>query len=286
MGVAAGALGLGVAGAVPAFASSGSLTAAAQPLDQAVDPVVAGLVYTSLDAFAFDTAQAASTPTRLYQEATGMQPSTAPAYIYAPLPIPIGSIVKQINVCYQVQPIISIGRRSFDGTFTDLTTPTSLAAGGGVKSQTLNVTAELTANASYSIKAFCSAGDSILGMTIGYIPPAQAFIPYTGASPRVFDSRTTTKFDVDEERTIDLSSHLIPTARAAVVNVTAAETEGGGFLAAFTDGITWPYNSTVNFAANQNIANAAIVTMTGGKIKVRCGVARAHVIVDVIGSLL
>ena len=37
-------------------------------------------------------------------------------------------------------------------------------------------------------------------------------------------------------RTIDLSSKLIATARAAVVNVTATQTAGPGFVAAFADG--------------------------------------------------
>jgi len=34
------------------------------------------------------------------------------------------------------------------------------------------------------------------------------------------------------------------------------------------------------------VANAAVVTMAAGRIKVRAGVNGAHVIVDVIGSLL
>jgi hypothetical protein len=137
------------------------------------------------------------------------------------------------------------------------------------------------------MKVFCSAGASILGMEIGYIPPAQAFLPYTGNQPRVFDSRDTTKFCANEERVIDLSSRLIATARAAVVNLTATDTDGPGFLAAFRDGITYPGNSSLNFtAAGATVANGVICQMTNGKIKVRTGPAGSHVIVDVIGSLL
>ena len=125
-------------------------------------------------------------------------------------------------------------------------------------------------------------------MTIGHIPAAQAFIAYTGSqSPRVFDSRPFAKFAANEERVIDLSSRLISTARAAVVNLTAAETAGAGFLAAFTDGIAWPGNSSVNFnGPDQSAANGVLVAMTAGRIKVRCGPNASHVIVDVIGSLL
>ena len=268
---------------VPAFAGTPN-----GEIDALLDPTIAGLVYLPLDAFAFDTATVGATPYRLYQEVTGMQPSSPAEYIYASLPITIGAVVKQINVAYQGQPIISISRRTLGGAFVDVTTPTSLAAGGGAKTQSLNVTADLTAGATYCVRVFCSAGDSILGMTIGYIPAAQAFIAYTGSqSPRVFDSRPFAKFAANEERVIDLSSRLISTARAAVVNLTAAETAGAGFLAAFTDGIAWPGNSSVNFnGPDQSAANGVLVAMTAGRIKVRCGPNASHVIVDVIGSLL
>lgn len=286
--------GLTAAGALGAVTASSLVagTAAAAPGDQteALDPTVAGLVYVTLDAFAFDTAQAASTPYRLYQQATGMQPSTAPAYVQAALPIPVGSIVKQINVSYQGQPIVSIDRRNFaDAAFAPVTDLFVTAAGGGVKTQSFSTTTELTHGGSYSLRVFCSAGDSVLGVSVGYVPPAQAFIPYTGSAPRAIDTRNagSTKFGANEERVVDLSSKLIPTARAAVINLTADATNGGGFLSAYADGIAWPGNSTVNYSgANQTVANAAVVTMVNGKIKVRAGVNGAHVIVDVIGSLL
>jgi hypothetical protein len=119
------------------------------------------------------------------------------------------------------------------------------------------------------------------------VPAAQAFIPFTGTPARIFDSRDTTRFEPNTERTIDLSSKLISTARAAVLNITATGTAGPGFVAAFADGVAYPGNSTVNFSsANLTVANGAVVTMTGGKIKLRCGPAPTHVLVDVVGSLL
>lgn len=288
--------GLGLVAGAASFATfaSGKVQAAGNAVPgvpEALAATIPGLVYLPLDAYAFDVASTSGTPRRLYQEVTGMQPEPSSDYIVASLPIPIGSMIKQINVAYQGQPIISITRRTFGSTFTEIVPGTSLMAGGGAKTQSLAVTAELTAGASYAVRAFCSAGASILGMTIGYIPAAQGFIPYTPASagqkPRVLDSRQTTKFAKDEERVIDLSAHLIPTARAAVVNLTATETAGPGFLAAFADGIVWPENSSVNWvSAGQTVANGVICTMAAGKIKVRCGPAASHVIVDVIGSLL
>jgi hypothetical protein len=278
----------GAAGLVTMATGKIAVAAPDAPILEALAPTVAGLVYLPLDAFAFDVVSVTGTPRRLYQEVTGMQPEPSSDYIYASLPIPIGSMIKQINVAYQGQPIISITRRTFGSTFTEIVPGTSLTAGGGAKTQSLAVTAELTSGASYAVRAFCSAGDSILGMTIGYIPAAQAFIPYTGTTdPRILDTRPGSKFAANEERVIDLSSLLIGSARAAVFNLTATETAGSGFLSAYRDGIGWPNNSSVNFTGSgQTIANGVVCTMTAGKIKIRCGPAASHVLIDVIGSLL
>jgi hypothetical protein len=286
--------GIAAAGAATVAALTTSGSASGAPV---AEPVLAapvdGLIYLPVDAFAFDIAGTSNTAYRLYQEITGMQPQPAGTFIYAPLPIPVGSVVKQLNVYYQGQPVVNVKRRDFTANpaaLLDLTTPTTLAAGGGPKSQTLTLNGALTAGASYCLAAFCSAGDSILGATIGYVPPAQGFVPFVGSTalgPRVLDTRDGAKFAGGEERVVDLSSRLIPTARAAVVNITATDTGGFGFLSAYQDGIGWPGNSTVNYTApGQTVANSAVVTMVAGKIKIRCGEAATHVIVDVIGSLL
>jgi hypothetical protein len=243
--------GIGAAGAVGlAFGVDGVtvVQAAAADRPDAIDPPTPGLVYLPLDAFAFDVADTAPTLYRLYQELTGMQPSAPARDIYASLPIPIGSVVAKINVAYIGQPVIAITRRVF-GTqeIVDAMTPVSLpASSASPGTTTVSVNVALTPGATYAVRAFCSAGQSILGMEIGYIPAAQAFVPYAGTSPRALDSRDTTKFAANEERTVDLSSRLIPTARAAVINVTAVDTAGPGFLAAFADGIPYPGNSSVN----------------------------------------
>jgi hypothetical protein len=281
--VAAGAVGLAT------MAGAGSVSAAGTPPtgEALLDPTIAGLTYLPIDALAFDVAGLNTAQRRIYQEATGVQPLTAGDDIFAALPLPIGAVIKQVNIAYQGMPIFRIIKRSLGGAVTELTPNTTLASGGGPKTQTLAVTAEITNGATYHAKVFCAAGDSILGMTIGYSIPPQGFVPYTGTAPRVFDSRTATKFAASEERVIDLSKTLLPTARAAVVNLTATETAGSGFLAAFADGIAWPGNSSVNYTGvNQSIANGVIVSMAAGKIKVRCGAAATHVIVDVIGSLV
>lgn len=282
--------GLGAAGAI---GLAGALTSAApvSAVGEASDAIEAptpGLVYLPLDAFAFDVARTSSTPYRLYQTLTGMQPSDAPGEIYASLPIPIGSVVKKINVAYVGQPIIAITRRPFGTqTLLDAMTLVSLPAATNPATTTVTVDVPFTAGATYAMKVFCSVGQSVYGMEVGYVPAAQAFIPFTGTAARIFDSRDTTRFEPNDERTIDLSSKLISTARAAVLNITATGTAGPGFVAAFADGVAYPGNSTVNFSsANLTVANGAVVTMTAGKIKLRCGPAATHVLVDVVGSLL
>ncbi|MFN8020949.1 MAG: hypothetical protein U0Q03_05400 [Acidimicrobiales bacterium] len=290
LGLAAGTAGSTLLGAGSVHAAPGDPQT--DPRTEALDPVVVGLAYTSFDALAFFTETTNGGQSRVYQETppTGVQPLSVPAYVHAPLTLPIGAVLRQINVSVQGQPIISVAERDFASglliPITDLFTPT---AGGGVKTQTFTTTATLAAGKSYVLRAFCSAGDSVLGVSVGYLPPAQAFVPFLGSTPRVLDTREAGfgKFGVNEDRVIDLSGRLVPTARAAVINLTATETTAAGFLAAYTDGISWPGNSTVNFSsANATVANSAIVTMTAGKIKVRSGAAGAHVIVDVIGSLL
>lgn len=292
--------GIGAAGAfglAASVAGSGHVMAAGDDVGgvpEALGTPVDGLVYLPLDATAFDVAGTEPDDYRLYQADTGMQPQDGgagdpPRYLYASLPIPIGSVIRRINIGYYGQPIISIARRSLTTSqnpqiFGPITTSGS---GTNPRSQTFSTNVELTAGAAYVLEVFCLDGESVRGVEIGYIPPAQAFVPYTGADPRVFDSRDTTKFGANEERVVDLSSRLIATARAAVINLTATDTDGPGFLAAFSDGITYPGNSSLNFtAAGATVANGVICQMAGGKIKVRSGPAGSHVIVDVIGSLL
>jgi hypothetical protein len=285
--------GLGAAGAAVGLASlASSQVASAAPgsVPEAITPAITGLAYLGLDAYAFDVATTNPSQRRIYQTITGVQPLIAANSVFASLPIPAGSIVKQLNISYQGQPIPHIARRVLgSGTLEEVTPPTTTPnLGGGPQAHTFPVDAPIASGATYSVEVFCSAGDSVLGVEVGYIPPPQAFVPYTGSTPRVLDTRVAGgAFVPNEERVIDLSGTLIASGRAAVVNVTATETGGPGFLALFADGIAYPGNSSVNFTTGgQTIANSAIVTMTAGKIKVRCGPAPTHVIIDVVGTLL
>ena len=89
-----------------------------------------------------------------------------------------------------------------------------------------------------------------------------------------------------QEVTIDLST-ATPSGTAAVINLTADQPQGVGFLSAYSADIAFPGTSNLNYSpAQPNIANGVIVTLgAGNKIKVRVGEAATDVIVDVVGYL-
>jgi hypothetical protein len=118
--------------------------------------------------------------------------------------------------------------------------------------------------------------------------PVGLFVPFTGSTPRVYDSRGPglTKLAADEERAIPLA---VPgPVQAAVFNLTVTETEGnGGFVACFPADVTWPGNSNINWSGpGANIANLVISRVDGtGTIKVRAGNAGTHVVIDLVGTI-
>lgn len=277
---------------VPALAGPPSVTPIAngdfEP--EALGTVNPALTYVMLDAFAFFNDSTFGTNTRVYQDITGVQPLNANERLSAALPIPCGSTIYQLNVAYQGQPIMEIWKRS-------MTTPTPYApvfqqtvpAGGGPQTTTFNLATPIVVEqgTTVAVRFFATAGASVLGVTVGYTPPTQGFVAFTGATPRILDTRTTGgKLAAGEERTIALG---FPGARGAVLNLTITETEGnGGFVAVFPANIAWPGNSSINWTSvNQTIANGVIGAMDpAGQIKILAGGARTQVIIDRIGWLI
>jgi hypothetical protein len=89
-------------------------------------------------------------------------------------------------------------------------------------------------------------------------------------------------------RSFDLNDGPCPGIPAGVaaysLNVTATQTQGAGFLSIWPQGATPPTVSTLNYVANETVANAAIVPAgTGGGISVVAGVSGAHLIIDIDG---
>ncbi len=82
LGAVAGAA--AVVSAIPFRADAGGLASILSQASAAdLGPTIPGLTYVGIDAFAFTTAQPGAQ--RIYQTATGMQPSPASNNIWAPL---------------------------------------------------------------------------------------------------------------------------------------------------------------------------------------------------------
>lgn len=124
------------------------------------------------------------------------------------------------------------------------------------------------------------------------------FVPLA-APARIYDSRpgvaplfvTKGKLDNHQERVIDpkLNQAVPQGASAVVVNLTATDTNPGGFLSAFKNGVAWPGTSSVNwFQPGSTVANQCTVAVDGtAQFKVRCeGAGGAHFLVDVVGYYL
>ncbi len=127
-----------------------------------------------------------------------------------------------------------------------------------------------------------------MGATVGYSPASFAPWSLPPDQARVLDTRLAGgKFSPGEERVLDLSTKS-PFGSAVVINLTADQPEGTGFLSAYSADISFPNTSALNYSTSTpNIANTTTVVLgSGNKIKIRCGEARTHVIADVVGYLL
>ncbi len=256
------------------------------PRVETIGAAIANLTYINIDAFTF---QSESTGVgTYYDQMTGRGVLAPPGRVYAPLALPVGSVVRQLNIAYQGTPIVEINRRQFSApaTVTQMFQQTTTST-GGVQTMTFNLASPVTieANASYTVSLFFSPGDTVYGMTVGYTPATQSFLPFSGGPPRVLDTRDPGpgKLTPNEERVVVLGN---PGARSAVINLTITGTEGaGGFVAVFRADIAWPNNSSINWSsANQNVANGVIVALDGaGQIKIRGGANNTHVVIDRIG---
>lgn len=291
---AAGAIGGLAAGAVLTGATGVGAAPATLPtvgpFVQAVGPADPALTYIAIDAQQFWPTDGP----RVYQDMTGTQPLN-PGRIWAGLPLPVGSVIRQIDTGYQVQPIVEVSRRPITASNPALPPAqvfqkTLAASPGGPFSSTETLPAPgvtIEAGYSYTVSYYLGAGSSVFGASIGYVPATQSFIPYSGPNPRVLDTRESGpgKLAKDEERIVDLG---FAGARSAVINLTVTETVEGGFVAVYRADIAYPGTSSVNWASgNSNVANGVITQMDGlGRIKIRGGARPTHVVIDRIGFLV
>lgn len=296
-GVAAAATSTGAAGAAfPVSPSAGS-----HP--EVLGSAVAGLTYLPIDALDFfpDGLYNGGNDPRYVDPTSGVGIAFTGGHtagqLAATLPIPAGSVIRQINVSYYGAPIINVyGKPLATPGTSSQSISQALTSGAGAKTQTFELNGSTAALApitiaaatTYTLRFYVGAGDSIHGVTVGYSAPLQGFVPFTGANPRVLDTRLTGgKLGVGEDRTVSFTSFGSAGARAALFNLAVTETEGvGGFVGCFS-GATWPGNANINwFGTNQNLSNAVTCALdSSGQLKLHGGANKTHVVVDIVGYL-
>jgi glucose/arabinose dehydrogenase len=111
------------------------------------------------------------------------------------------------------------------------------------------------------------------------------FVPLTPT--RVMDTRNGLGFSGgrvgDGTVSLSLAGAVPNTAVAVAYNVTATDNQGPGFLTLWPGGTRKPDTSSVNFAAGEDVANAAVVAVgPAGAMNVYSSTA-THVVIDVTG---
>ena len=298
LGAAAGAAAAVTALPTTASAAPGVLPAWSPAVPQAVGAAISGLTYIGIDAEQFHPSAPPVGPGdagRLYEHSTGTK-LTSSGTLHAPISLPAGSTIYQVNTGYQGQPVLTIYKRTLqqpqNSTGPEQAFLQTVDAGpGGPFSSTINLSPPVVIDreSTYTISYFVSPGQAIFGCTVGYTPPTQSFVPFSGSIPRVLDTREpgplSGKLLPGQERVVDLG---FAGARTAVINLTITETVGAGFVAVFAAGIAWPGNSSINWSSSfQNIANGVITAVdANGRITIRGGANPTHVVIDRIGFMV
>ncbi len=83
--------------------------------------------------------------------------------------------------------------------------------------------------------------------------------------------------------TLDLSKVLPASATAVVLNVTATQPVGNGFLTVFPTGSTLPNVSNLNYTRGQTVANQVVAQVVNRKVTLQASGSAVHAIVDVSG---
>ncbi len=274
------------AGALAGAAAFSVLLGEDSPAEAALGAELPGLTYIGLDAYAFWPTNAQD---RVYQDVTGSQPLNTPNWIRAPLPLPAGSVIRQISVSYIGQPIMEINERlMFSGTAATAPTQvfqkafTTSMGGAFASTENLAVPVVIKSGHTYTVGAFCSAGMSILGVQIGYRPPVAGFAASTRANPRIFNSETQGgPLLVGTSRKVSTGGGG---SLSAIVNVTTRKSNGPGYIACFA--AQQSNLPSVSFTKDHNCENLVIVPLTeSGAFNLLAFGNATHATVDLVGFL-
>ena len=263
-----------------------------------VPEALANPIVQTLGAIDFQPANAAAAMAYDYVVPGGVQVTAGQAWFNAGLRLPVGATIigaavflnpngaSRAVMIERYNPLVPSFQPIASATSSNGTAPERVAL-------TVNHTIAAGFNYRFDNISLTPGGLILYGAEITYtLPPDPStapggFVPFAGANPRVYDSRSgAPKLAPNEERTIALG---VPgTARAAVFNLTVTQTEEDGFVSAFRADIAFPGNSSVNWTTpNNDVANLVVCAVDPtGAIKLRGGNASTHVIVDLVGHFV
>jgi hypothetical protein len=290
---AAGAIGARVLTSADAASAAPAVSGAVPSVLSGVRPVfsaalTAGLRYVVLDGSVLHPKVSGGTVNRYVDDTSGTGVLTPPGVLTAPIQLPVGSRLKEIDVAYistAGTATVTLRSRPAGGVLADAAT-VALPNGSGARSTTAAVDIAMAETTAYLMEfSTDTPGQTIISVRLGYAPAPTGFVAIT-PSPRTLDTRVTGgKLAAGEERTITLP---VPgNAAAAVFNLTVTDTEGAGYVACFPGATTWPGNSSINWSsANQILANTTVCAVdASGRIVIRGGVQSTHVVIDTLGYL-
>ena len=177
LGMAAGATAFGSVAlpAVPTVADAPANIPAGVSSPDAFGALNPALTYAQIDPLAFFTYDLGED--RYFVDATGVQAANSGHYLAAPLPLPSGSAIYQINFAYRGASVVQVRLRNQEQVTPFLTpfqqTLPNIATAATV---TYDLSSPVTIGARQTaLLAFYSVGGSALyGVTVGYVPPKLA----------------------------------------------------------------------------------------------------------------
>lgn len=148
--------------------------------------------------------------------------------------------------------------------------------------QTIAGLATATANAAGDIEILTHGTTDLVVDVMGWVAPGGTFKPISAR--RALDTRTLSESELSNYYDIDVQDSGLPDdARSVLVNLTATESFGSGFLTGFRSTLPRPNTSMLNHGDGQTIANSAFIPVSeDGTIRVYTS-AWSEVVVDIQG---
>lgn len=267
-----------------------------------VPALTAGYSYFTGNQFAFHSNSSNSSAIRI---TTGDGTYSIGNYVVCPLHIPAGTRVRELTVFGRSTGLVSnidLQQYPLDGSGSSTTVAQVLLPIGATPLAPVTVACDFTIDAgkTYDLEMqTLSSGTRVFAFRIG-AQPAAAFVPITpyraydsrkpgvpspGILARLANRQVLVVNAIDDAGAIATANVIPSTARAVTYNLTATGTTGDNYLSIAPGAAASTTVSSINFGANQTIANAATVSLDSGTVKVFCGdnVGSTHFIIDITG---